>query len=92
MLGACDADYKFLFLEVGGQGAVWNTCKLKTALQNNLLSVPKPHHLPNMNENCFKIPYYLAADDAFGLNKFTMKPYSGRPLALPEQVYNYRYD
>jgi len=85
MLAACDADYKFLFLEVGGQGrlsdgAIWNSCKLKSALEQKLLNVPKPHHLPNMNENSFTLPYFLVADDAFALNTHTMKPYSGTPL------------
>jgi hypothetical protein len=96
MLGVCDADYKFLFLEVGGQGrlsdgAIWNSSRMKTALENNSLHIPGPSYLPKMYGSSFQLPHFFAADDAFAMSENIMKPYSTKDLNQAQRVFNYRY-
>ena len=64
-----DANYKFLWLNIGTRGAagdaqIWNESPLKHALVNNTLPIPQPESLPHDTTD---IPYYLIGDDAFGL-------------------------
>ena len=90
------SDYKFLFLEVGGQGrlsdgAIWNSSRMKTHLDNNSLHIPGPSNLPKMRGSSFHLPHYFAAHDAFGMTENIMKPYSAKDLTQAQRVFNYRY-
>lgn len=77
-----DADYKFLYVDVGAQGrisdaGVFNNCKLSRKLENNSLSIPPADFLPGTDILC---PYMIVADDAFPLKTYIMKPYSRRGM------------
>ena len=92
ILAVVDANYKFLWLNIGTRGAagdaqIWNERALKHALVNNTLPIPQPEPLPNDTTD---IPYYLIGDDAFGLEEFLMKRYSRRNLTRQEKIINYR--
>lgn len=92
LLGVCDAYYRFIYVDVGGQGrisdvGIWDRCSLKRGLDNNLLSVPKPRKIPNSNK---VLPFMLVGDDAFPLKAHLVKPYPLRHMEDEKIYYNAR--
>ena len=95
LLALVDADYKFVWADIGGRGAVsdaqqWNMCELREGMEdpdNNILHIPRPAPLPNDTQD---VPYFIIADDAFALKPTLMKPYGGRVLTHDERIFNYR--
>ena len=92
LLGVVDADYKFIYADVGGKGSssdaqMFNASELKEGLEHDLLSVPKPVPLPGDNQ---PVPYFLVGDDIFSLRTYLMKPYSKRGMTIEERIFNYR--
>lgn len=92
LMALVDADYKFLWVQVGdvgssSDGQIWNNCEMREAIEQGVLGVPDaaPLHGDDM-----ATPYYLIADDAFGMRTFLMKPFSRRGLTRDEQIFNYR--
>ena len=95
LLALVDADYKFIWADIGGRGAasdvqLWNMSELKESVEDdaiNVLNIPPPRPLPHDNE---PIPYFILADDAFALKPSLMKPYSHRAMTEDERIFNYR--
>lgn len=92
MMALVDADYKFLYVDVGAcgrasDGGVWDKCTLKTALENDSVNVPGVQNLPFSGRHC---PYVIVGDDAFPLKTYLMKPYPGRDLTPERRIFNYR--
>jgi hypothetical protein len=93
MLAVVDANYKFLWVDIGGRGSnsdaqIFNHSELKECLLQDVIGLPDPAVLPNdIGE---ELPYYLVGDDAFALSEFMMKPFSRRSMELEERVFNYR--
>jgi hypothetical protein len=92
LLALVDADYKFIWADVGGAGSasdaqVYNDSELKEYAENGTLGLPDPEPLPNDTQD---IPYFFVGDDAFGLRPNMMKPYSQRGLQNDERIFNYR--
>ena len=92
LLAVVDADYKFLWVDVGANGGcsdaqIYNACELKEMLISNEIGLPPPEPLPGQDVD---VPYFLIGDDAFALTHFLMKPYSRRNLTRPERIFNYR--
>jgi len=76
-----DADYRFLFIDVGSNGrvndgAVLRNSTLNSAMENNLLNWP---------DNSV-----IIGDDAFPLRNTLLKPYSKVNLTLKQKIFNYR--
>jgi len=94
LLAVVDADYKFLYVDVGAQGrisdgGVFAHSSLSQALESNTINLPKPAKLPNGSEE--QVPFYIIGDDAFPLKTYLMKPYSRRDLSSEERIANYRF-
>ena len=94
LLGIVDADYNFLYIQVGAEGrnsdgGVYMTSHIKRYLDDvsNPLQMPQPRRIPGC---AGRVPYYFVADDAFRLHFTTMKPYGGHGLTRNEQVFNKR--
>ena len=93
LLALVDADYKFLFVDVGcngriSDGGVYRNSALANALSRNSLDIPPPQHLPGTD---IGTPFTVVADEAFGLKTYMMKPYSRAALKSNEQrIFNYR--
>lgn len=92
LLAIVDADYRFLYVDIGSnsrisEGGVLRNSKFFHALENNALDIPKADFLPG-TEQLF--PYVLVADEAFLLREDLLKPYSQRGLTPERRIYNYR--
>ena len=95
LLALVDSDYKFVWADVGGRGAasdaqLWNMSDLKRSLEDpetNQLNIPPPAPLPNDTQD---VPFFIIADDAFGLKPSLMKPYSQQRMSRDERIFNYR--
>ena len=77
LLGLVDADYKFIYIDVGcndriSDGGVYRNPSLSQALSENRLNVPAAQAVANSD---VVLPYVIAADDAFPLKDHIMKPY-----------------
>jgi hypothetical protein len=76
-----DADYRFVFIDVGSNGrvndgAVFRNSTLISAMENYLLNWP---------DNLV-----IIGDDAFLLRNTLLKPYSKVNLTLKQKIFNYR--
>ncbi|XP_062584031.1 putative nuclease HARBI1 [Saccostrea cucullata] len=92
LLALVDADYKFIWADVGTQGSssdaqIFNHGPLRNGLENDTLGLPDPEPLPHDDR---PIPYFLVGDDAFPLRSWMMKPYSNRNMTNEERIFNYR--
>lgn len=92
LLGLVDANYKFIWANVGSPGSesdcgVFNESNLEPALREGTLGLPDPAPLPGDNRD---IPYYLVGDDAFPLRRYMIKPYAQRYLDHGQDIFNYR--
>ena len=92
MLALVDANYKFLFVDVGAQGracdgGVWDQCNLRKYLEEKRLHVPGEALLPHSD---IKSPYVIVGDDAFPLKSYLMKPFPGKNVSDDQRIFNYR--
>lgn len=93
LFALADANYKFLYVDVGANGrvgdaGVYAKSTLKQCLTDtSLLNIPKDNKLPNTN---VVLPYVVLADDAFPLSHNVMKPYPLKNITKEERVFNYR--
>ena len=74
LLGLVDADYKFLWVNVGAEGSqsdcgIFNRSTLESALREDRMGFPRPRPLPHDDRN---IPYFIIGDDAFPLRPYLM--------------------
>ena len=95
LIGVVDANYNFIFADVGCQGqisdgGVFKNTILYKQLENRTLDLhsPKPAQIPY----CVDVSYMMLGDKAFSLNDYTMKPFDGNPVSgSPEHIFNYRH-
>ena len=92
LLALVDADYKFIYVDIGcngrvSDGGVFRNSSLSKALEENTLHIPPPQPLPNQS---FSLPYMIVADDAFPLKEYIQKPFSQVGLTPQRRIYNYR--
>lgn len=94
LMAAVDAKYKFIMVDVGGYGSnhdatVFGNCAFgRSWIRNDpILKVPENAPLPGQN---ISIPYFMVADEAFGLKGNIMTPFPGTNLDQKRRIYNYR--
>ena len=92
LMGVCDANYRFIMVDIGdtgrqSDGSIYNNGNIGYAIENNLLGIPKDSRLKNSSRI---LPYVFVADDAFGLKRHMMKPYSSSNLGTEKLIFNYR--
>ena len=92
LLGLVDADYKFIYLDVGcngriSDGRVFRNASLSKALEENNLNIPAARCLPGGDE---ALPFVVVADDAFPLKSYLIKPYPHRHLTIEQKNFNYQ--
>lgn len=92
LLGIVDANYNFLYVDIGCQGrisdgGVFKNTSFYEQLMNNTLGIPDDTTLPGKS---MRVPYVFVTDEAFGLQEH-MKPYPGiQEKGSKERIFNYR--
>lgn len=92
LLALVDANYKFLYVDVGatgraGDAGVFGNSSLEKALDANGLQLPPAQNIEGVSA---KICYHIVGDDAFPLRKNIMKPYPHQNLDKMKRIFNYR--
>ena len=92
LMGLVDADYKFLWVDCGGKGAmsdaqIYNASELKYHMERRSIGFPDSDPLPNDD---LDMPYFILGDNAFGLRTYLMKPYAQKTMTIEQRIYNYR--
>ena len=92
LMALVDAEYKFIWADVGGAGSasdaqIYNNAELKELVEDGTIIFLAPDPLPKDYQD---VPYFFIGDDAFALRETTMKPYSLRGLDNEERIFNYR--
>lgn len=92
LLAMCDADYKFLYIDVGSYGkssdsTIFQNSLLHQKLVNNEIKLPQGCSLTPGSD---VLPFVILGDEGFGLSKYIMRPYGGKFLPLIKRVFNYR--
>ena len=82
LLALVDANYKFIWCDVGGLGTmsdcqIFNESELKQWLDDDSINVPALEPLPHDDRDT---PFLLLGNDALALRTYRMKPYSFRTL------------
>ena len=100
-----DADYKFLYVNVGCQcgisvSGMFKNSELYHLLVNGEINLPDSKQLPDLSRlnDSFLVesnresefPYTVVADDAFPLTTYCMKPYSSQKLSDSKRSFGYR--
>lgn len=92
LLAVCDADCKFVCVDIGQYGGISDSGVLRSsefgkALFEDRLHIPADKTLPNSTK---KFPHFFAADEAFPLCNHIMRPYGGKNRTLEERIFNAR--
>ena len=92
LLAVVDAEYKFLYVDVGSNcrvsdGGIVNRCSLYHVLETGTVELPPAIPLPGWAQ---PVPYFFVADDAFAMRNYLMKPYPFKDQPAPKRIFNYR--
>ena len=92
LMGLVDADYKFIWADVGGCGhmsdsQIFQDCELHDCIEEGSIGFPEADELPGDDK---KTPYFILGDDIFALRRYLMKPFTIRRMNKKERIYNYR--
>lgn len=94
-MAVCDANYKFIAVEIGARGKESDEGLLKESNFGKRL-LNRSLNLPNSSEIFPSgpiLPYYFVADEAFPLDRNIMRPFPGRStgrMPFNQRVFNYR--
>ncbi|KAL0148376.1 hypothetical protein M9458_056356 [Cirrhinus mrigala] len=92
LMAVVDANYRFIYTNVGVQGRVSDAglfaqSDLRAALDDRKLNIPPAEALPNTN---IIMPYAFVGDEAYPLRNDLLKPYPHRQLQPEQRIFNYR--
>lgn len=93
LLAIADADYKFLFVDIGAYGKDCDSSILQgTEFWRRLISLELdlPDARPITPAMGLKVPYVFIADNAFSMNEHMLKDFSNHNLSIKQRVFNYR--
>lgn len=92
LLAVVDADYKFLYVDIGAYGKDCDSSILQKTefwkrMKSGNLNIPQPRRLPGLDT---KVPYVFIGDSAFPIEEHILKDFSNHNLSVTQRVYNYR--
>lgn len=95
LLALVDADYRFIFVDVGSNGRVgdstiWRRSEMFSAIESGSFNLPPPSSLQASGCTTDPLPYTIIADSAFALSPTLMKPYPEAGIDAAKRVFNYR--
>jgi hypothetical protein len=90
LMAICDAEYKFLWVDVGAYGSnsdggVLANSDFGKRLAEKTLNIPGWKVLPGTN---VQFPHFFIGDEAFALSESMMRPYSGQNLSEEQEFFN----
>uniref|UniRef100_A0A336LBA8 CSON007312 protein n=1 Tax=Culicoides sonorensis TaxID=179676 RepID=A0A336LBA8_CULSO len=95
LLAICDANYKFIYYDVGGFGSesesdsgIFKNSVLYTRMKCSQLGLPPAEY--NNIVRAF-IPFAFYGDAAFGLDTHMMRTFEGKLLPEVEKYFNYKH-
>lgn len=93
LLAIVDADYNFLFVDIGSYGKDCDSSILQNTefwrrLTSDELCIPEAR--PITPEITLKVPFVFVADNAFSINEHILKDFSNHNLSIKQRVFNYR--
>lgn len=88
LLAMCDTNYSFTYVDIGAYGkssdpAVFHNSMLYKKLMENTMNLPDAKPIFSNNTTC--LPHVTVGDEAFGIMKHIMRPYSGKHLTTDIQ-------
>lgn len=89
----CDADYNFIFVDIGASGrrsdgGIFKDSKMGIKFENKQMDLPDPVEITADGN---PLPYVIVADEAFQAADYLLRPYPGRPALTDERkIFNYR--
>lgn len=94
LMACADVDGCFVTIDVGdlgrnSDGGVFRSSRLGQWLEVHGFNIPPPEPLP-LDKNEHNFPYYFAADEAFPLKTYIMRPYPRSSLTDKQRVFNFR--
>jgi hypothetical protein len=92
LLAVVDAEYKFLYVDVGcngrvSDGGVFSSCSLHHALDIGTAELPPAIPLPGWTQ---PFPYFFVADYAFAMRNYIMEPYPFKDEPARNRLFNYQ--
>lgn len=92
LLTVAHANYKFIYVDVGSYGkdsdsTIFKNSALWENLEKNDLNISSATRVPGVD---IALPYTFVGDEAFGLDKHLLRPYSGTHLPVRKKIFNYR--
>ncbi|XP_045109256.1 putative nuclease HARBI1 [Portunus trituberculatus] len=93
LLALVDANYNFMFVDVGCQGRISDggviaNTQLYKLMEEKALNLPEPAPL---NEREEVVPFFFVGDEAFSMSETLMKAYPGYHVKGSKQrIFNYR--
>ena len=81
-----DADYKFLYVDVGCNGRIRDGGDFRNSSLSNALTLNTLNIALSDSES---LPYVVVADDTFPLKTYMMKPYAFKNLCTEKRVFIY---
>lgn len=95
LLAIADTNYRFIYVDIGSFGkdsdsTIFRNSLLWEKLEKNHLNIPAPTPSNTFPEIDISLPYAFVGDEAFGLDKHLLRPYSGTHLPVKKKVFNYR--
>jgi len=84
--------YIFTLVDIGAfgsqsDGGIFKESTFGQALESDVIKLSANSPLPNTNK---MFPHYFAADEAFPLKSYIMRPYPGKYLDIEKIIFNYR--
>jgi hypothetical protein len=93
LLAICDANYCFIYVDIGDFGknnnsSIYNNSVFNRKLRAGSLNIPDATFLPGKSD--MKMPFVLVGDEAFAMTNAMLRPYGGKNLCENKRVFNYR--
>lgn len=93
LMGIADANYKFLYIDVGGYGSEGDAAYFgNSAVGQKILKNVHTNFPEDALIGSVKTPFYFLADGAFPFTERIMKPFAprNRSTTCEERIFNYR--
>jgi hypothetical protein len=84
-----DADYKFIFVDIGSYGSsndstIFRHSNMGKKLENGELNIPIASTLPN-DDNGTPMPFVVVGDEAFGISKHVFRPFPRKNFSIKKK-------